>query len=221
MGRSPDRALKCDGGHVMARRIASIGLVSLIMLAASGALSQSSFLPEAPPVQKSIPINRFKEIADEARSPLSVGENRDLADFARQGEFAEPEDGRAPTSNIFNKYLRSSTPRPQTVSTENNAGSLAGRATHAASRMLFTRDASGRGKLNTPYLLRTLTSVAADTASRPYWRRSVSDPFGDFGSMVGNDAGMNLWHEFGPGIEQVMKSHTPRFVAKIQDRMSR
>jgi hypothetical protein len=38
--------------------------------------------------------------------------------------------------------------------------------------------------------------------------------------MVGNDAGMNLWHEFGPGIEQVMKNHTPRFVVKLEERVS-
>ena len=30
---------------------------------------------------------------------------------------------------------------------------------------------------------------------------------------------MNLWHEFRPGIEQLMKSHTPRFVSKIKERI--
>ncbi|MGA7170621.1 MAG: hypothetical protein WBX08_15810, partial [Candidatus Sulfotelmatobacter sp.] len=70
---------------------------------------------------------------------------------------------------------------------------------------------------NTSYLVRVLASAAADTASRPYWRRSVGEPFSDLGSTVGNDAGTNLWHEFRPGIEQVMKSHTPRFVSRIEE----
>ena len=100
-------------------------------------------------------------------------------------------------------------------------GSLAGRATRAATRTLLTRDYSGKSRLNTAYLLRTLTSVAADTASTPYWRRSVANPFSDFGSMVGNDAGTNLWHEFGPSLEQVVKSHTPRFVTRLEERVTR
>jgi hypothetical protein len=82
-----------------------------------------------------------------------------------------------------------------------------------------TRDDSGKGRLNTSYLLRALASAAADTASHPYWRRSIGQPFSDFGSTVGNDAGMNLWQEFRPEIEQIMKSHTPRFVSRIEARV--
>ena len=90
-----------------------------------------------------------------------------------------------------------------------------GRATHAAAGIFFTRDESGRGRLNTSYFVRALSSVAADTASRPYWRRSPGEPLSDFGSTVGNDAGLNLLHEFGPGIQHVMKSHAPKFVGRI------
>ncbi len=96
-----------------------------------------------------------------------------------------------------------------------------GRATHAASRTVVTRDESGKGRLNTSYLLRALTSVAKDTASTPYWRRSAGAPLSDFGSTVGNDAGMNLWHEFGPGIERLAKNHTPLFISKIEERIGR
>jgi len=100
-----------------------------------------------------------------------------------------------------------------------SGGSLMGRATYAASRPLITRDYSGKSKLNTSYLLRTLTAVARDTASTPYWKRSRAEPFSDFGSTIGNDAGMNLWHEFGPGVEQLLKSHTPKFVSRIEERI--
>jgi len=95
-----------------------------------------------------------------------------------------------------------------------------GRATYAGSRIFVRRDEFGKSRLNTSYLLRALTSMAAATAARPYWRRSLGEPFGDFGSTVGNEAGMNLWHEFRPGIEQLLKSHTPRFVSVIKERMA-
>jgi hypothetical protein len=95
------------------------------------------------------------------------------------------------------------------------------RATDAASRVFVTRDESGRRMLNTPYFLRVLTSVAAGSASRRYRARSSSVPLSDFGSTIGSDAGMNLLHEFGPGIRQVLTSHMPGFVFRIQDRAVR
>src|SRR5712692_1802688 len=50
--------------------------------------------------------------------------------------------------------------------------------------------------------LGALTSVAIATAYRPYWARSTSATFRTFGSTIGSDAGINLFHEFGPGIRQ-------------------
>jgi hypothetical protein len=61
-----------------------------------------------------------------------------------------------------------------------------------------------------------LTTAVIHTAYRPYWNRPVSTPFSNFGSTVGNDAGVNLLHEFAPGLQQLMKSHTPRFVSRIE-----
>ena len=90
-----------------------------------------------------------------------------------------------------------------------------GRATNAAARVFLTRDDSGRERVNTSYFVRALTAVAPNTASRPYWRRSATGPVSDLGSTMGNDAGMNLLHEFQPGIEHLMKTHTPRFVLKM------
>lgn len=142
------------------------------------------------------------------------------AGMIRQGAFAAfKASGPRASKTIFDKYLN---PRARQQTSYNSAGSgnLMGRATSAASRILVTRDDSGKARLNTTYLLRALTSVMADTASTPYWRRSVGEPFGDFGSTIGNDAGMNLWREFGPSIEQVMKSHTPKFVARIEEHVS-
>lgn len=96
--------------------------------------------------------------------------------------------------------------------------SLVGRATDAALSVIVTRDESGQRKLNTPYLFRALTMATAHVAARPYWRRSVAQPFSDFGSTVGNDAGMNVLREFQPGLLELMKNHEPKFVGRIGQR---
>jgi hypothetical protein len=96
------------------------------------------------------------------------------------------------------------------------SNSFMGRATYAASRIFITRDGSGKGRLNTSYFLGVLTSVASDTAYRPSWARSTSATFSNFGSTMGSDAGMNVFHEFGPGIRQMLQGHTPKFVSRIE-----
>ena len=90
-----------------------------------------------------------------------------------------------------------------------------GRASDAASRIFITRDDSGKGRLNTSYFLGVLTSVAIHTAYRPYWTRSGSETFNNFGSTIGSDAGLNLFHEFQPGIMLMVKGHTPKFVSRF------
>jgi hypothetical protein len=138
------------------------------------------------------------------------------------GLFYDPAD-KAPTQRdsgfFLDKYL-DPTRQPQTSRYQaSESDGLFARATDAASRIFITRDLSGTRRLNTSYLLRVVTSIAADTASRPYWRRSGSAPFSDFGSTIGNDAGMNLFHEFGPDLGQAMTSHMPRFIARIEQRI--
>ena len=95
-----------------------------------------------------------------------------------------------------------------------------GRATYAASRIFIVRDNSGKGRLNTSYFLGALTSVAVSTAYRPYWARSSSATFNNFGSTIGSDAGMNLFHEFGPGMQQMVKGHIPKFASRIEERIT-
>jgi hypothetical protein len=120
---------------------------------------------------------------------------------------------------LLDKYLYPSLSEPSLRYHSSTNGSLIGRAAYAASRILVTRDAFGKSRLNTSYLLRALASMASAAAARPYWRRSPGEPFGDFVSTIGNESGMNLWREFRPGIEKLMKSHTPRFVSKIKERL--
>jgi hypothetical protein len=203
----------------MVKRIAPVGVVFFVLLAACGAVCQNlrQSLPDAPSVQAA--TQKLNVFVEEARSPLKFGAMYGNAGVMRQGGFAAPETlvRQEEPDNIFRKYLNPSSLRQPSGSRSSSSRSLIGRATGAASRTLIKRDESGKGRLNTPYLLRTLTSVAKDTASTPYWRRSFAEPFSDFGSTVGNDAGVNLWHEFGPSIQQLLKSHTPKFVSQIEE----
>lgn len=95
------------------------------------------------------------------------------------------------------------------------------RAADAAEGVLLSRDPDGGRKLNATYLLRVLTVATAHVAERPYWRRSASQPFADFGSMVGNDAGMNVFHVIQPDLMELVKSREPRFVSRFHERFSR
>jgi len=208
----------------MVKQFASLRVVSLVMLAACGAVCQNVHRspPDAPSVQAATPEHNFR-FAEEARSPFRFDATAGNAALMRQLVFADPDkaaSSQAEAVAIVRKYLYPSSSRQQPAHHSTSNDSLMGRATSAASRPLITHDDSGKTRLNTSYLLRTLTAVAKDTASTPYWRRSLGAPFGDFGSTVGNDAGMNLWREFVPGIQQLMRSHTPKFVSTIEERVT-
>jgi hypothetical protein len=131
------------------------------------------------------------------------------------GDPAQKEAG-----GFFEKYLYPSLLKRNLNYHASTSSSLMGRATYAASRIFITRDENGRGRLNTSYLFAVLSSAAMHTAYRPYWRRSTGEPFSDFGSTIGNDAGMNVLHEFAPGLGQMLKEHAPRFVSRIEERVS-
>jgi len=84
----------------------------------------------------------------------------------------------------------------------------------------MTRNDSGKTTLNTSYFLGVLTSVAISTAYRPYWTRSASATFKTFGSTIGSDAGINILHEFAPGVRQMIKRRAPKFVSRIEERVA-
>ncbi len=207
----------------MLRLVLRVGSVSFVLVAAFSATCQEvghplPALPDAPSLQSTAPGLRPDVFFTDGRRPLEPGAAADVKMWADVFTASPAESGEKQSKTVFDKYLAAGSSK-QRSSYQPSSSGLMGRATNAASRVLVTRDDSGKGRLNASYLVRTLASVAADTASRPYWRRSVGEPFSDFGSTVGNDAGMNLWHEFRPGIEQIMKSHTPRFVSRIEERI--
>lgn len=212
-------------------------LIFLLVITASAfcqhseAPATTDSLPDSPFPQTS--AHRFEEFVKDSRLPVRelglVDEARALRrDFGgvtsgvslykEQFEF-KPASAQAASDDPFEKYFRHSSLTQNLTYRPSASDSLIGRATHAATSILISRDQEGRARLNTPYLLSVLTSAAAHTAYRPYWRRSVSQPFSEFGSTIGDDAGMKVFHTFEPGIRQLVKSHEPRFVSKIEARL--
>jgi hypothetical protein len=191
-------------------------------------------LPDAPSVQPPTQTEKFRTFVDEARSPLTLGAVAINAGIMRDTELGHVIPGPQPSlavvykavfiqkesSAFFGKYLYPSLLKQDPRYYPSTSGSFLGRATYAASRILITRNDSGKRTLNTSYFLGVLTSVAIATAYRPYWTRSASVTFKTFGSTIGSDAGVNLFHEFGPDIRQMVKGHVPKFVSRIEERIT-
>ena len=121
-------------------------------------------------------------------------------------------------SPLLDKYLYPSVLGVGRRYQPSTSGSLMGRTSYAASRIFVTRDGSGKARLNTPYFLGLLASVAVHSTSHRNLARSTLTTFNSFGSTVGGDAGINVFHEFEPGIRQIIKGHTPKFVSRVEDR---
>ena len=182
-------------------------------------------LPDAPSVQPPTPADKFHTFIEEARSPLTLGAVGVNASLMRETELEHVTPGSQPSltalykvvfiqkesSVFFSKYLYPSLLKQDPRYYPSTSASFLGRATYAASRIFVTRNDSGKRTLNTSYFLGVLTSTAIATAYRPYWARSTSEPFKTFGSTIGSDVGINLFHEFGPGIRRMVKRHAPKF----------
>jgi hypothetical protein len=191
-------------------------------------------LPDAPSFQPPTQAEKFQAFVNEARSPLIFGAAGVNAGVMHETELEHFTPGPQPSftalyrvaliqkesSAFFGKYLYPSLLKQDPRYYPSTSDSFMGRATYAASRIFITRDDSGKTRLNTSYFLGVLTSVAISTAYRPYWARSTSGAFNNFGTTIGSDAGINVLHEFGPGIRQMVNAHTPRFVSRIEERIN-
>ncbi len=191
-------------------------------------------LPEAPSVRPPTQAEKFHTFVAEARSPLTLGSVAVNAGVMRETELGHVTRGPQPSltalykavliqresSAFLGKYLYPSLLKQDPRYYPSLSGSFLGRATYSVSRILITRNDSGKKTLNTSYFLGVLTSVAIATAYRPYWARSTSATFKTFGSTIGSDAGINLFHEFGPGIRQMVKGHAPKFVSRLGERIT-
>jgi len=209
------------------KRAAPIEIISFLVLIACAATCQS--FPDAPSARLKFPAQWLQEPATEALSTADLPANlprkpeSEILSFsgrtsltAAYGPMASHKD-----VSIVDKYLSRSLQARQQHYQPSTGGSFMSRATAAALHTFFTRDDSGNGKLSTSYLMGTLTSVVADNAYRPYWvRSSAASTFNNFGSTIGSDAGMNVFHEFAPGIRQMLLSHAPGFVSRIEERIS-
>ena len=222
-------------GVVMAA-VVTIRVTAFLLLAACGALCQehaekavSSSLPDAPSALAAARAETVATPTEKAITRLAVVPNRGvtresgLTSIVRRTQptfvVLRNQSVQKESGDFFGKYLYPSLLKRNLNYHPSNSSSLMGRAMYAASGVFVTRDESGKGRLNSSYFLGVLSAVAVHTAYRPYWARSSGAPVGDFGSTIGNDAGMNLFHEFRPGLEQLMKNHAPKFVSRIEERI--
>jgi hypothetical protein len=229
---------------VMVKRFSLLGIGSFWLLATCGALCQSGHvagresksLPDAPSPQVLIPADNFQRVEAQARVPLtsevSASTMREtvvplvraasVRAASRNAGLFQSLPPEKDCAAFFCKYLYPTAPTHHLRYRASDSDSLVGRATDAASRIVITRDDSGKARMNTTYFVRLLTSVAAHAAARPHYSRSnATAPLSDFGSTIGNDAGMNLLHEFGPGLHQAVEGHSPEFVSRIEERILR
>jgi hypothetical protein len=203
---------------------ASTRALYFVLLAACTAFCQqaetsASALPDAPSPVAANQLENVRPPFDTPRLPLNtVILPSKTAEHYDPGHFA---------NDLIQKEPATDTPALAFLArrTSSYHGSIGAtflsRMTGAASGIVLARDDEGNRRLNTPYLLRVLTASVAHSAYRPYWRRSATQPISDFGSTVGSDAGMNVLHEFEPGLMQLMKSHEPKFVSRIEQHVSR
>ncbi len=214
----------------MVKRVA-VPIVTFWLLGACGAFCQSAGLPDAPSAVASSLTDRS---GGQASSLFNVSSSGVSAAFAagtkvehvaslppRPALVFETVTPQKESGAFLRKYLDFSSTKQASRYQASSKDNLLGRATDAAARIFVTRDDSGRQRVNTSYFMGVLTSVAVHSASRPYWARSSSMPLSDFGSTVGNDAGMNLMHEFGPGLRQAVNGHMPRFMFRFEKRIVR
>jgi hypothetical protein len=188
-----------------------------------------SSLPDAPSAQLPTQAEKVHTFVDEAPWLLTlsaVGVNARVILETELGHVTprlQPRftaSYRAPfipeeASTFFNRYLYPSLFKQDPRYYPSTSASFMGRATDAASRIFITRNDSGKRRVNTSYFLGVLTSVAIHTAYRPYWTRSASATFNNFGSTIGSGAGINLLREFGPGIRQMVKGQ-PRSYPRLK-----
>jgi hypothetical protein len=231
----------------VAIRTASIRVIFFVLLVASAALCmepppvdglqglQSAMLaagslPDAPStVQPPRHEQRFRARSTAGQMPraISIG----VMHEAELGRF-RPVAPRSLTtlyqvsflqngpSTFLDKYLYPTPLKQDTGYYPSTSESFVGRASYAASRIFVTRDDSGKAKLNTRYFLGALSAVAMHAAYRPYGARSTSETLNNFGSTVGGDAGISVFHEFRPGILQMVKGLTPRFLSRIEEHIT-
>jgi hypothetical protein len=188
-------------------------------------------LPDAPStVQPPRQAERFQVFTYEARPPLAMRAAGITSDVRRGTELRHVTPAPQPSlilsdellfsqkesSNFVVKYLCPPLVKRSLLYHPSTSHTFMGRAIYAASHIFVMRDDSGKKRLNGSYFLGVLSLVAVHNARRPYWARPASAPFNDFGSTIGNDAGINLFHEFEPGIRQMVKGHRSRFVFKIE-----
>jgi hypothetical protein len=202
-----------------------VPIVAFFLLVAAGALCQGqAFYADARQPDSSLELRSSRTpkslpdapSVDASSTPRCFDPLPEIAETSGPQLSLTASAGSTNSSTFFDKYLYPSLLKRNLHYVPSSNGSFMSRATDAASRLFLIRDNSGKATLNDSYFFGVLTSVVVQTAQAPSWTRSTSGLFNNFGSTIGSDAGLNVLHEFEPGIWQLVNRHTPRFVSRIE-----
>ena len=199
----------------------SLDLPGIIQLGPTSAKAQlaesqpSKSLPDAPSsVRRALPAEDLRVLRNERTSARPFGRSVLPSDSTASYRLSFAQEQSSPYR--YSPVLEQD--RGYRVST---SSSLLGRTVGAASGIFVMRDTSGKRRLNTPFFLGVVSSVIIQCAYRPSEMRSASSTFGNFGSTLGSGVGRNVMQEFGPGIRQMVNQHTPNFISRIRERITR
>ncbi len=188
----------------MLTRIAPIRVVSLILLAACEALCQKSpsadLLPDAPSSIRSPKRETFSTFANETGSSWTFGAVGVSAGAMRGTELGAFPVG--PHTTLIAHF--------QAAFVQKESSDFFSRYWH---QPLIKQDPRFYASTSSSFMGR-----ASYAASRIFLTRGDSGK--NFGSTIGSDAGLNVFHEFGPGIRQIVKGHAPKFVFRIAERIT-
>lgn len=99
-------------------------------------------------------------------------------------------------------------------------GGIAGRAWYAVTRVVVTRNDSGRNTFNSSEILGVAFSKALCNAYYPDRHRGAWDTGANILGTFQSDATSNLLREFWPEIRKIVHKHTPRRFQSLENRLT-
>jgi hypothetical protein len=204
------------------KTVCRIGCAAFILLTASAGLSQAHGRRSLPDAPSAVLLHeRLSEITRHSRFGTEVFRQERVLEFLpglQHGVNFQPAPlnphNDAERLSAMGHSLLPALPMRHVRPKPSDSPDMFGRATLAVSRVLLVRDSQGRTQANSAYLFGAMVTSAIATAYQPYSHHDASEVFGNFGSTIGGEAGMNLFREFWPQLKQGFSSRMARVLQR-------
>ena len=202
------------------RTVCCIEFAAFLLLTASAGLAQNArSLPDAPSAvlfrerlsRTTLPSRVVRQVMREERVLAFLPSPHSSLQFG--ATTLNPHNDAERLSAIGHE-LMPALPMQHFQYSPSDSPDMLGRATHAISRVLLARDAQGRAQANSAYLFGAMVTSVMATAYEPYMHHDAGEIFGNFGSTIGGEAGMNLFHEFWPQLKQRLAMRVPHMLQR-------